>query len=101
MSLLKGNTEAEAKRAVEMLHVFANTKCNKIIKVLLENGTLSVLPIVEKAGLLQPETSYYLRLMLGHGIVIKKRVGKKSMYTLNTARLEKVLAAVDKLLDEK
>jgi DNA-binding transcriptional ArsR family regulator len=65
----------------------------EIIKMLEEHEKLNVTQIYEKLNMKQAETSDHLGRLRKFGILKKVRVGKMSIYSLNTDVLEKIVEA--------
>lgn len=85
------------QNAANILQIYKNPARLKIIKMLVENQTMSMTQIQTKLKWRQPDTSLSLIKMKNAGVLNKVKDGRKSMYSLNRTIYENVLAGVEAL----
>ncbi|HCC70033.1 MAG TPA: transcriptional regulator [Bacteroidales bacterium] len=93
MEEIKLNPE-QLERAANMLKAIAHPKRIAIIGFLEKGGSLSVTELHEKLGIEQSTTSHHLGILKDKGILVSRREGKKTFYSLKHENLKNIINCV-------
>lgn len=93
MSNIKLNPE-QLEHAANMLKAIAHPMRIAIIGFLENEVSLSVTEIHEKLGIEQSTTSHHLGILKDKGVLVSKRKGKKTYYSLKHENLMNIINCV-------
>jgi ArsR family transcriptional regulator len=86
--------------ATEVLRAVAHPHRLLIIDMLHRQQSLNVTEIYEELGIEQAVASHHLRILKDRGIVQVKRDGKNSNYSLTSDEYAKILAVLQRVVQE-
>ena len=81
----------------KIFKVFADTKILKIIDM-LSNGELCACKILEEFQITQPTLSHDMKLLTDIDLVIPRKEGKWTHYSLNLNKMNEIYKTVGKLM---
>ncbi|MFP4487699.1 MAG: ArsR/SmtB family transcription factor [Bacteroidales bacterium] len=84
----------QLERAANMLKAIAHPMRIAIIGFLEEGESLSVTEIHEKLGIEQSTTSHHLGILKDKGVLVSRRDGKKTYYSLKHENLKNIIDCV-------
>ncbi|MBS0010024.1 MAG: winged helix-turn-helix transcriptional regulator [Bacteroidales bacterium] len=93
MDKIKLNPE-QLERAANMLKAIAHPMRIAIIGYLEEGEALSVKELHEKLGIEQSTTSHHLGILKDKGVLVSRREGKKTFYSLRHDNLRTIIKCV-------
>ena len=96
---LKELNSVQLESAANMLKAIAHPMRIAILSFLEENATLTVTEIHERLGIEQSTTSHHLGILKDKGVLISKRVGKNTFYSLKHSNLSHIVECVSKCSD--
>ena len=89
-------TSEQLEAAANMLKAIAHPMRISILRFLEGNNSLTVTEIHEKLGIEQSTTSHHLGILKDKGVLISKRVGKNTYYSLKYNNLSNIVDCVSK-----
>jgi len=89
-------TSEQLEAAANMLKAIAHPMRIAILRYLENNNTLTVTEIHEKLGIEQSTTSHHLGILKDKGVLLSKRVGKNTYYSLKNNNLSSIVDCVSK-----
>ncbi len=87
-------TEAQLETAANMLKAIAHPMRIAILRFLEGDKSLTVTEIHEKLGIEQSTTSHHLGILKDKGVLISKRVGKNTYYSLKNENLSRIIDCI-------
>ena len=84
------------EKAANMLRAIAHPMRIAIIGLLEEGTVLTVTEIHEKLGLEQSTTSHHLGILKDKGVLVSRREGKNTYYSLKHENLKNIIECVNK-----
>lgn len=93
MAKIKLNPE-QLEHAANMLKAIAHPMRISIIGFLEDGASLSVTEIHEKLGIEQSTTSHHLGILKDKGVLVSKREGKKTYYSLKHESLKNIINCI-------
>ncbi len=84
----------QLERAANMLKAIAHPMRIAIIGFLEEGDSLSVTQIHERLGIEQSTTSHHLGILKDKGVLVSRREGKKTYYSLKHENLKNIIECV-------
>ncbi|RLD72640.1 MAG: transcriptional regulator [Bacteroidetes bacterium] len=96
---LKELSSVQLESAANMLKAIAHPMRIAILSFLEENATLTVTEIHERLGIEQSTTSHHLGILKDKGVLVSKRVGKNTFYSLKHSNLSHIVECVSKCSD--
>ncbi len=96
---LKELSSVQLESAANMLKAIAHPMRIAILSFLEENATLTVTEIHERLGIEQSTTSHHLGILKDKGVLVSKRVGKNTFYSLKNSNLSHIVECVSKCSD--
>jgi len=93
MDKIRLNPE-QLDRAANMLKAIAHPMRIAIIGFLEEGESLSVTQIHEKLGIEQSTTSHHLGILKDKGVLVSRREGKKTYYSLKHESLRNIVECI-------
>lgn len=84
----------QLERAANMLKAIAHPMRIAIIGFLEKGDSLSVTQIHEKLGIEQSTTSHHLGILKDKGVLVSRREGKKTYYSLRHENLKNIIECV-------
>ena len=77
------------RRMAEVFKAFGDLNRMKIIKVLASNPdeSVKVIDLAEALGISQPATSQHIKVLRNVGILVPKRVGNSTFYSIDAEQL--------------
>lgn len=84
----------QLEHAANMLKAIAHPMRIAIIGFLEEGHSLSVTQIHEKLGIEQSTTSHHLGILKDKGVLVSRREGKKTYYSLKHESLKNIIECV-------
>lgn len=88
-----------AKKASLILRAINHKLRQQLLKIIDENGRMTVTELYVKLRLEQSVTSQHLAILRRCGFLITERDGKFIYYSINYKRLSDIVSFIDKLLD--
>ena len=84
-------------KMAEVFKALGDVNRMKIIKVLASNPdeSVCVIDLAEILGITQPATSQHIRVLKNVGILVPKRVGNKTYYSIDTDQLHEYKDVID------
>ena len=89
----------QLEAAANMLRAIAHPMRIAILSFLEDNESLTVTEIHERLGIEQSTTSHHLGILKDKGVLMSKRVGKNTFYTLKHNSLSHIVNCVSKCTD--
>ena len=89
-------TSEQLEAAANMLKAIAHPMRIAILRYLEGNNSLTVSEIHEKLGIEQSTTSHHLGILKDKGVLLSKRVGKNTYYSLKNNNLSSIVDCVSK-----
>ena len=96
---LKELSSAQLEAAANMLKAIAHPMRIAILSFLEEDASLTVTQIHERLGIEQSTTSHHLGILKDKGVLVSKRVGKNTFYSLKHTTLSHIVDCVSKCTD--
>ena len=96
---LKELSAVQLEAAANMLKAIAHPMRIAILSFLEEDVSLTVTEIHERLGIEQSTTSHHLGILKDKGVLISKRVGKNTFYSLKHSTLSHIVDCVSKCTD--
>lgn len=84
----------QLERAANMLKAIAHPMRITIIGFLEEKESLSVTQIHERLGIEQSTTSHHLGILKDKGVLVSRREGKKTFYSLKHESLKNIVKCI-------
>jgi DNA-binding transcriptional ArsR family regulator len=88
-------TEAQLESAANMLKAIAHPMRISILRFLEGEKSLTVTEIHEKLGIEQSTTSHHLGILKDKGVLVSKRVGKNTYYSLKNENLSRIIDCIN------
>ena len=95
MNLSELTTE-QLEAAANMLKAIAHPMRIAILRFLEDNNSMTVTEIHEKLGIEQSTTSHHLGILKDKGVLLSKRIGKNTFYSLKNNNLSSIIDCVGK-----
>lgn len=89
-------SEEQLEAAANMLKAIAHPMRIAILRFLEGEKSLTVTQIHEKLGIEQSTTSHHLGILKDKGVLISKRIGKNTYYSLKNENLSHIVECVSK-----
>lgn len=90
-----GDLKAEQlEKAAGMLKAIAHPMRINILSLLEQGNSMSVTQIYEKLGIEQSTASHHLGILKNKGVLISKRKGKNTLYSLKHQLLSKIVDCI-------
>ncbi len=96
---LKELSSVQLEAAANMLKAIAHPMRIAILSFLEDDTSLTVTEIHERLGIEQSTTSHHLGILKDKGVLISKRVGKNTFYSLKHTTLSHIVDCVSKCTD--
>ncbi|RLD61562.1 MAG: transcriptional regulator [Bacteroidetes bacterium] len=96
---LKELSTGQLEAAANMLKAIAHPMRIAILSFLEDDTSLTVTEIHERLGIEQSTTSHHLGILKDKGVLISKRVGKNTFYSLKHTTLSHIVDCVSKCTD--
>ena len=92
-------SSVQLEAAANMLKAIAHPMRLAILSFLEGDTSLTVTEIHERLGIEQSTTSHHLGILKDKGVLISKRVGKNTFYSLKHTTLSHIVDCVSKCTD--
>jgi len=96
---LKELSTTQLEAAANMLRAIAHPMRIAILSFLESEKSLTVTQIHERLGIEQSTTSHHLGILKDKGVLVSKRVGKNTFYSLKHNSLSHIVNCVSKCTD--
>jgi DNA-binding transcriptional ArsR family regulator len=96
---LKELSAPQLEAAANMLRAIAHPMRIAILSFLEDDESMTVTEIHERLGIEQSTTSHHLGILKDKGVLISKRVGKNTFYSLKHSNLSHIVNCVSKCTD--
>ena len=96
---LKELSTVQLEAAANMLRAIAHPMRIAILNYLDNDVSLTVTEIHERLGIEQSTTSHHLGILKDKGVLLSKRVGKNTFYSLKHNSLSHIVNCVSKCTD--
>ncbi|MEN8119681.1 MAG: metalloregulator ArsR/SmtB family transcription factor [Bacteroidota bacterium] len=96
---LKELSSVQLEAAANMLKAIAHPMRIAILSFLEEGTSLTVTEIHERLGIEQSTTSHHLGILKDKGVLVSKRAGKNTFYSLKHTTLSHIVDCVSKCTD--
>jgi DNA-binding transcriptional ArsR family regulator len=83
-------------RASRKIAILVHPERYKIAEMLNENGQMSVAQLIEKTNLSQTKVTDHLRHMYNHQLLLKQRVNKRIVFSVNRELIDYIADFTDK-----
>jgi len=89
-------TTEQLEAAANMLKAIAHPMRIAILRFLEGDNSMTVTEIHEKLGIEQSTTSHHLGILKDKGVLLSKRIGKNTFYSLKNNNLSSIVDCVSK-----
>jgi DNA-binding transcriptional ArsR family regulator len=89
-------SEEQLELAANMLKAIAHPLRISILRLLEAKKSLTVTEIHEKLGIEQSTASHHLGILKDKGVLLSKRAGKNSFYSLKNENLSHIVECISK-----
>lgn len=93
---IKELSTMQLEAAANMLKAIAHPMRIAILSFLEDDTSLTVTEIHERLGIEQSTTSHHLGILKDKGVLISKRVGKNTFYSLKHSTISHIVDCVNK-----
>jgi DNA-binding transcriptional ArsR family regulator len=87
-------TEAQLESAANVLKAIAHPMRIAILRYLEGEKSMTVTEIHEKLGIEQSTTSHHLGILKDKGVLVSKRVGKNTYYSIKNENLSRIIDCI-------